>query len=153
MGGWNYSRFDKRERRWIKHSLLVWTTKNRKRCISCSSNSSSRLPSGHPRDSPTKERRTSMTETIRFDGISLPVSDIERSIAFYQQFGFEVQVQHGNFALLRLGEGTIGLLKMDLSKWPNAPRGAIHIELSTENLDALYEQLQAEAGTFRQPSC
>ena len=54
-----------------------------------------------------------------------------------QQFGFEIQVQHGNFALLRLGEGTIGLLKMDLSKWPNAPRGSIHIELSTENSDEL----------------
>ena len=92
-----------------------------------------------------------MTETIRFDGISLPVSDVERSVAFYQQFGFEVQVQHANFALLRLGEGTIGLLKMDLSKWPNAPRGAIHIELSTENLDALFEQLEAQGVHFASP--
>ena len=29
-----------------------------------------------------------MTETIRFDGVSLPVSDVDRSVAFYQQFGF-----------------------------------------------------------------
>ena len=94
-----------------------------------------------------------MTEPIRFEGISLPVSDVERSVAFYQQFGFELQVRYGNFALLRLGEGTIGLLKMDLSKWPSAPRGAIHIELSTENLDTLFEQLQAEAGAFRQSAC
>jgi catechol 2,3-dioxygenase-like lactoylglutathione lyase family enzyme len=92
-----------------------------------------------------------MTETIRFEGISLPVSDVERSVAFYQQFGFELQVQHGNFALLRLGEGTIGLLKMDLSKWPNAPRRAIHIELSTENLDALFEQLEAQGVHFASP--
>jgi hypothetical protein len=42
--------------------------------------------------------------------------DVERSVAFYQQFGFELQVQNANFALLRLGEGTIGLLKMNLSK-------------------------------------
>ena len=41
-----------------------------------------------------------MTETIRFEGISLPVSDVERSAAFYQQFGFELQVQNANFALL-----------------------------------------------------
>ena len=94
-----------------------------------------------------------MTETIHFDGVSLPMSDVERSVAFYQQFGFEVLSRRGNFALLRLGEGTIGLLKMDLSKWPSAPRGAIHIELSTENLDTLFEQLQAEAGAFRQSAC
>jgi catechol 2,3-dioxygenase-like lactoylglutathione lyase family enzyme len=97
------------------------------------------------------ERRISMTEPIRFDGISLPVSDVDRTVSFYQQFGFELLIRHDNFALLRLGEGTIGLLKMDLSKWPGAPRGAIHIELSTENLDALYEQLQARGVHFDSP--
>jgi len=79
------------------------------------------------------------------------VSDVGNSVAFYQQFGFELQIRHGNFALLRLGEGTIGLLKMDLSKWPSAPRGGIHIELSTENLDELYEQLQAQGVQFASP--
>jgi catechol 2,3-dioxygenase-like lactoylglutathione lyase family enzyme len=92
-----------------------------------------------------------MTETIRFDGISLPVSDVERSVAFYQQFGFELQVQNANFALLRLGEGTIGLLKMDVSKWPSALRGAVHIELSTENLDLLFEELKAQGVHFASP--
>jgi catechol 2,3-dioxygenase-like lactoylglutathione lyase family enzyme len=92
-----------------------------------------------------------MTEPIRFDGISLPVSDVDRSVAFYQQFGFELLIRHDDFALLRLGEGTIGLLKMDLSKWPSAPRGAIHIELSTENLDVLFEQLQAQGVHFASP--
>src|SRR5882762_4981645 len=115
----------------MRRSLLVSTTKNRQRCIGCSSNSSPRSPTCHPRDNHHTESRTCMTEAIRFDGISLPVSDVEHSVAFYQQFGFALQVHHANFALLRLGEGTIGLLKMDLSKWPSAPRGAIHIELST----------------------
>ncbi len=92
-----------------------------------------------------------MAETLHFEGISLPVSDVERSVAFYQQFGFEVQVQNPHFALLRLGEGTIGLLKMDLSKWPDAPRGAIHIELSTPDLDALYQQLESQGVHFLQP--
>ncbi len=90
-----------------------------------------------------------MTEPIRFDGISLPVSDVDRSVAFYQQFGYELQIRHDDFALLRLGEGTIGLLKMDLSRWPSAPRGAIHFELSTENLDMLFEQLQAQGASGR----
>ena len=85
-----------------------------------------------------------MTETIRFEGVSLPVSDIERSIAFYQQFGFTVEMQNDNFALLRLGEGTIGLLKVNLSKWPKGQRAATHIELSTDNLDLLFEQLNAQ---------
>jgi len=92
-----------------------------------------------------------MTEPIRFDGISLPVSDVDRSVAFYQQFGYELQIRHDDFALLRLGEGTIGLLKMDLSRWPSAPRGAIHFELSTENLDALFEQLEAQGVHFASP--
>jgi catechol 2,3-dioxygenase-like lactoylglutathione lyase family enzyme len=92
-----------------------------------------------------------MTETIHFDGISLPVSDVARSVAFYQQFGFEVQIHRANFALLRLGEGTIGLIKMDLSKWLRELRGALHIELSTENLDVLFEQLEAQGIHFLQP--
>ncbi len=92
-----------------------------------------------------------MTETIRFEGVSLPVSDVVRSIEFYQQFGFEVQVQNPNFALLRLGEGTIGLLKMDLSKWPRGPRAAIHIELGTDHLDALYEQFESQGIHFHEP--
>jgi catechol 2,3-dioxygenase-like lactoylglutathione lyase family enzyme len=85
-----------------------------------------------------------MTQSIRFEGISLPVSDLESSIVFYQQFGFEVEIQHDTFALLRLGEGTIGLLKVDVSKWPKAQRAAIHIELSTDDLDALFAQLNAQ---------
>jgi len=92
-----------------------------------------------------------MTQTIHFDGISLLVSDVARSVAFYQQFGFEVHSQRANFALLRLGEGTIDLIKMDVSRWPREPRGAIHIELSTENLDVLFEQLEAQGIHFLQP--
>ena len=93
-----------------------------------------------------------MTETIRFDGVSLPVSDVEQSVAFYKQFGFELVLQNGDyFALLRLGEGTIGLLHMDVSKWPSAQRGSIHVELSTEHLDVLYKQLEEQGVHFVSP--
>jgi catechol 2,3-dioxygenase-like lactoylglutathione lyase family enzyme len=92
-----------------------------------------------------------MTETIRFDGITLPVSDVECSAAFYQQFGFVVQSMRDKFAMLRLGEGTIGLLKVDLTEWPARLRGAIHIELSTDNLDALYEELKAQGVHISSP--
>ena len=99
------------------------------------------------------ERGTTMTESIRFEGFSLPVSDLERFVAFYRQFGFEVLIQNDQprFALLGLGEGTIGLLEVNLSKWPKGQRGATHVELSTDDLDALFEQLETQGVHFSSP--
>ena len=53
-----------------------------------------------------------MAEPIRMEGLTLPVRDVARSVAFYHDtLGFPVQLQHGTtFALIRIGEGTIGLL-------------------------------------------
>ena len=62
-----------------------------------------------------------MAETIRFEGLTLPVSDVARSIEFYRLLGFKVEVSHPIFALLRLGEGTLGLLKQDLSGGQKRP--------------------------------
>lgn len=91
-------------------------------------------------------------ETIRFEGLSLPVSDVERSVAFYQQFGFQVE-QHAphQFALLRLGDGTLGLLKSALVEQTRTLRERIHIELSTDHLDDLYAELQGRGVTFLEP--
>ncbi len=94
---------------------------------------------------------TNITETMRFEGISLPVSDVAKSVAFYQQFGFKAEVQQANFALLRLGDGTIGLFQVDLAPWPRHQRELIHIELSVDHLDTLYQQLQDRGIDFRQP--
>ena len=68
-----------------------------------------------------------MEQTIRFEGLSLPVSDIARSVAFYQQFGFQVEQYGPQFALLRLGEGTLGLLKSELVEQTRTLRERIHI--------------------------
>ena len=84
-----------------------------------------------------------MEQTIRFEGLSLPVSDVARSVAFYQQFGFQVEQYGPQFALLRLGEGTLGLLKSELVEQTRTVRERIHIELSTDHLDELYAELQA----------
>lgn len=92
-----------------------------------------------------------MAETIRFEGLSLPVSDVARSVAFYQQFGFQVDQYGPRFALLRLGEGTLGLLRTNLSSETRALRQSIHIELSTDHLDALYAELQARGIPFSEP--
>jgi catechol 2,3-dioxygenase-like lactoylglutathione lyase family enzyme len=92
-----------------------------------------------------------MAETIRFEGLSLPVSDVARSIEFYRLLGFEVEVSRPLFALLRLGEGTLGLLKQDLSRWAKEARENTHLELSTDHLDVLYEELQARGMHFHEP--
>ncbi len=92
-----------------------------------------------------------MTDTIRFEGLSLPVSDIARSVEFYKQFGFQVE-QHGRaFALLRLGEGTLGLFKASLSEESLKQRQRTHIELSVDDLDALYASFQARGILFSEP--
>lgn len=98
-----------------------------------------------------KRTSTTMAETIRFEGLSLPVSDVARSVAFYRLLGFEVEVSRSMFVLLRLGEGTLGLLKQDLSGWAQEARENTHLELSTDHLDVLYKELQAAGMHFHEP--
>jgi len=92
-----------------------------------------------------------MAQTIRFEGLSLPVSDVARSAAFYQQFGFQVELYGPQFALLRLGEGTLGLLKSGVLEQSHTLRERIHIELSTDHLDELYAELQGRGVIFLEP--
>src|SRR5437016_13965625 len=97
-----------------------------------------------------------MTQTFRFEGLSLPVSDIARSVAFYQQFGFQVEYYGSQFALLRLGEGTLGLLKPEVEEQTGTlseriHRERIHIELSTDHLDELYAELQGRGVNILEP--
>jgi predicted lactoylglutathione lyase len=85
---------------------------------------------------------------VRFSGVSLPVTDLEQSIAFYRQVGFEVEITNEklSFALLRLGTGTLGLLKAgaaaDGSDLPRKLRALVQIELETDDLDGLYDHFQ-----------
>ena len=58
-----------------------------------------------------------MTTPFRFEGVSLPVSDVAASVAFYRKLGFTVEQQHDVFALLRYGAGTIGFLHASLDSW------------------------------------
>lgn len=96
---------------------------------------------------------------LRFEGFSLPVSDVTRTVAFYRdQLGVTVEQQFGqDFALLRIGEGTIGLLRADrsdagtMANLTLAARSAVHIEFSVDDLDDLYARLQARGVVFHQP--
>jgi catechol 2,3-dioxygenase-like lactoylglutathione lyase family enzyme len=72
------------------------------------------------------------------DTIALHVEDVEQSVAFYTRIPGAVVVAHrpGKFAEVRLGEGRLHLVQL-----PGPTR--FHIELETENLNAMYEHLQA----------
>ena len=75
-----------------------------------------------------------------FEGTTLHVSDVERSLEFYRRVpGAEVQAHRpGRFALVKIGRARLGLLGVGAS-------GQFHLEISTSDLDAAYEQL-TEAG-------
>ena len=103
-----------------------------------------------------------MPQPIRFEGLTLTVENIDRSIEFYgEKLGFKVEYNAApDFALIRVGEGdggTIGLLSIQQSEKegvePSTPlqKRAIHVELSTDNLDALFEELKAKKVTFSVP--
>src|SRR5581483_9835824 len=56
-----------------------------------------------------------MSLPLRFEGMTLTVADVERSLAFYEgKLGLHCEVRAApNFAMLRVGDGTIGLLSLD----------------------------------------
>src|SRR5436305_12878859 len=90
---------------------------------------------------------------VRLEGLTLRVADVRRSIEFYgNKLGFAVEINKApQFAMIRVGGptgGTIGLLVHEsndpLGSNSTTPRqrAGIHVELTTDHLDALYEQLK-----------
>jgi len=61
------------------------------------------------------------------------------------------------FAMIRMGVGTIGLLSVAEARKEGVEdtnamqKRAIHVELSTDDLDGLYEELKAKGVVFHQP--
>ena len=103
-----------------------------------------------------------MTERIRFEGLSLTVENVERSIEFYSgKLGLTVEWNAAPaFALIRVPsgvDGTIGLLSIDVARKDGiedmspAQKRAIHVEFSSDDLETLYEELKAKGVTFHQP--
>jgi catechol 2,3-dioxygenase-like lactoylglutathione lyase family enzyme len=99
---------------------------------------------------------------VRLEGLTLAVEDVARSVEFYgRKLGLDIEANRGPaFALIRVGGpsgGTIGLLSADLPEAAAAKsmtreqRSAIQVELSTDNLDALYEQLKLRGIRFHRP--
>lgn len=73
------------------------------------------------------------------EGTTLHVSDVERSLEFYKRIpGATVEVHRpGRFALLNIGKSRLSLLGVRAS-------GEFHLEIGTNDLDGLYEQLREE---------
>src|SRR4051812_275237 len=83
------------------------------------------------------EREVRMTELdVTFEGLSLPVTNLDRSLPFYEALGFTVEIRNGRFVLLRLGAGTLGLLEVGRvtsldDALPLSVRALVQVELST----------------------
>jgi catechol 2,3-dioxygenase-like lactoylglutathione lyase family enzyme len=100
-----------------------------------------------------------MTDKMLFEGLTLTVESVERSIEFYSgKLGLKVEVKAPPaFAMLRVGAGTIGLLSLAEAKQEGvepmsaAQKRGIHVEFSTDDLDGLYAALQAKGVAFDQP--
>jgi catechol 2,3-dioxygenase-like lactoylglutathione lyase family enzyme len=99
---------------------------------------------------------------VRLEGLTLRVADVRRSIEFYgNKLGFTVEINKApQFAMIRVGRptgGTIGLLVHDSSDPLGSnsatlrERAGIHVELTTDHLDALYEQLKGRGVEFFEP--
>ena len=103
-----------------------------------------------------------MTEEVRMEGLTLTVADVARSVDFYcNQLGMFMLEWNAlpQFAMLRIAGGsvTLGLLSwteagkegaVALSK---AQARAVHVELSTDDLDGLHARLAAKGVTIDVP--
>ncbi len=96
-------------------------------------------------------------QAIRLEGLTLRVESVRRSIEFYGgKLGFSVEIDKTpQFAMICVGGpqgGTIGLLPIDGSSFTSwEQRAGIHIELTTDDLDRLYEELKARGVEFFEP--
>lgn len=103
-----------------------------------------------------------MISDVRLEGFTLAVADVSRSVEFYRnKLGLVVEANRApSFAMIRVGGprgGTIGLLSNQLPEAAGArtmtpeQRAAIQVELSTDHLDALYEELSGRGVHFHRP--
>src|SRR5438105_14894839 len=110
----------------------------------------------------TSESEIGRLIEVRLEGLTLRVADVGRSIEFYaDKLGFAVEINKPpQFAMFRVGGptgGTIGLLVHDSSDPLGSDsttlrqRAGIHVELTTDHLDALYEQLKGRGVEFFEP--
>ena len=100
-----------------------------------------------------------MTEKMRFEGLTLAVENVMRSVEFYtRKLGLTAEINAApDFAMIRIGGshgGTIGLLSVSRARMEGAEemttlqKRSIHVEFSTDDLDGLYEELKSNGVVF-----
>ena len=103
-----------------------------------------------------------MSSDVRMEGLTLTVADIKKSVDYYtKKLGFKCEINAApHFAMIRIGKGnggTIGLLSWKIAKKEGVPKlsvrqkRAIHVELSTDDLDGLYKKLRSKGVKFHTP--
>ena len=103
-----------------------------------------------------------MKSKIRMEGLTLSVADVKRSVEYYsKKLGFVCELSASpHFAMIRVGGpkgGTIGLLAWSEAKKDGATKAtskqkrAIHVELSTDDLDGVYKKLLKKGVKFHIP--
>ncbi len=99
-------------------------------------------------------------QNFRFEGLSLTVDNVERSVAFYVgALGLQLAYDASPaFAMIRSADGgTIGLLALEEAAKEGVvvasdeQRRGIHVEFSTDDLDALHVELTAAGVHFQVP--
>ena len=101
-----------------------------------------------------------VVESLRFEGLTLTVESVAKSVEFYGGvLGLTVAYRaEPAFALIKVdGGGSIGLLSVEEARKEGAvdmspdQRRAIHVELSTDDLDAASLELVDRGMTFHAP--
>lgn len=103
-----------------------------------------------------------MAQALRFEGLTLTVEDVARSVAFYVGvLGLELAYNSAPaFALVKIdgdNGGSIGLLCVEEARKEGAEdmtpaqRRAIHVEFSTDDLDGVYQELLERGMAFHAP--
>lgn len=83
---------------------------------------------------------------VRLEGLTLHVSDLEKSVEFYSRIPGSQKMMHfaGKFAMFRFGEGRLGLIQ--------AEKLGFHVELDTgKRLDEMYAQVLEAGFTPEEP--
>ena len=104
--------------------------------------------------------KTVEMQKFRFEGLSLTVGDVRRSVEFYAgTLGLEVAYDAAPaFAMVRSADGgTIGLLSREEASKDGVVAGmaeqrrGLHVEFTTDDLDSLYADLTAAGVRFAAP--
>lgn len=81
----------------------------------------------------------------RIDHVAIHVSDLERSVAFYEaRFGFKKYFQHAATGGMQIAYLKLGDTVLELTHKADGPMKGFHFCLETENFDAAVAGLQKQ---------